>query len=476
MRDVITIPRLMIAGVSSGSGKTTAMVALCRALTRRGLRVAVFKTGPDYLDPTYHARAANSRSHNLDAWMMGQESLLATFAAATVGADIAVIEGVMGLFDGVGPTSEEGSSAQVGKWLGAPLVLVVDASGMARTLAAVVLGCTAFDPALAVAGVLCNRVGSRGHLDLLRSALPTPACVGGLPREPLLSFPERHLGLRTAEDSDEADARMNAWADRMEAWCDVEQILAIANAAPAVPLLTVRIEAAVSPVAQCRIAYANDEAFHFYYEDNLQRLRACGAELVPFSPIHDAGLPKVDGLYLGGGYPEVHAEALAANQSMLQSIRSFAEDGGPVYAECGGLMYLCSRIHTDTGCYRMVDLIPGEAVMRNRLQALGYVEVTTTVPTILGPAGLRYRGHQFRYSELRELPPSTDLAFAIERRRSGAVETEGYCFGRNVLASYVHGHWASNPAVPQHFVNACAAYSTSRTHRFAAQAATSGDD
>ncbi len=461
MTNILTMPRLVIGGVSSGSGKTTAMVALCRALTQRGLRVAAFKAGPDYLDPTYHARATRTRSHNLDAWMMGRDSLLRTFAAGAEGADIALIEGVMGLFDGVGPLSDEGSTAQVAKWLDAPVLLVVDAGGMARTLAAVVHGCRTFDPALRVAGVLCNRVGSRGHLDLLRAAVTDLPVLGGLPREPELAFPERHLGLRTADESTVTEQQMDRWAARIEEWAQVDQVLALAREAPPVhvPAMATISDAPRS----CRIGYALDEAFHFYYEDNLQRLRACGAELIPFSPVHDAVLPEVDGLYLGGGYPEVHAEALAANATMLASIRQFADEGGPVYGECGGLMYLCSSIRVNAGAaFPMVGLIGGEAVMRDRLQALGYVEVTTTADTILGPAGLLYRGHQFRYSELCGLEATTERAFEIRRRRPGATEHEGYCYGRNVVGSYVHGHWASNPTISGSFVTACVAYRRQR--------------
>lgn len=475
MNETIATPRLMIGGISSGSGKTTCMVALCRALRRRGLRVAAFKAGPDYLDPTYHARAAQTSSHNLDAWMMGRKSVLTTFASAAADADIALIEGVMGLFDGVGPTSEEGSSAQVAKWLGAPVLLVVDASGMARTLAAIVLGCTTFDDGLSFAGVLCNRVGSRGHLELLRSAIATPPILGGLPREPELSFPERHLGLRRADETAVTERQLDLWGERIEEWCDVERILAVARQVPELPAPSWRASSPSADAVPCRIGYAQDEAFHFYYEDNLRRLRAAGAMLIPFSPIHDSGLPEVDGLLIGGGYPEVHAQALAANGAMRDSIRRFAEYGGPVYGECGGLMYLCSSIRVESGSsYPMVGLISGEAVMRNRLQALGYVEVTTTVPSILGPAGQNYRGHQFRYSELCGLveTPSVETALleatkrplALNHRRSGAIDLEGYTYGQNVLASYVHGHWASNPAIPGHFANACAAYAASRPH------------
>ncbi len=467
------IPRIVIAGTSSGVGKTTFMVGLSRALTKRGLRVATFKVGPDYLDPTYHARAIGpisqdgpiikdgAVSQNLDSWMMGREALLGTFTSASRNADIALIEGVMGLFDGVSASSEEGSTAEVAKWLDAPVLLAVDTSGMARTLAALVHGCATFDPSLNVAGVLCNRVGSRSHLDLLREAVSTVPVLGGLPKEPTLRFPERHLGLLTASEESLGESQMDAWAERVEAWCDVNQILAIARDAS--PLATTAILQATNVAPSCRIGYALDEAFHFYYEDNLRRLETLGATLVPFSPMVDQKLPEVDGLYLGGGYPEVHAAALAANTSMRSAILRFADAGGPVYAECGGLMYLAQGIRTlDGTLYPMVGLIAGEAVMHDRLQRLGYVEVETIADSILGSAGQMFRGHQFRYSELLGLTDATPCIYRATRRRTGAVEREGYASGRNVVASYIHAHWASNPAMAANFVASCAVYRKDR--------------
>lgn len=453
----LQIPRLVIAGTASGVGKTTVMVALCRALRLRGLKVAVFKAGPDYLDPTYHARAANIASHTLDGWMMGKQAVLETFAFVAQNADVALVEGVMGLFDGASPTSEEGSTAQIAKWLEAPVLLVADVSGMARTLAAIVHGCAAFDLELWLAGVLCNKVGSRGHLDLLRKAVTDPPVVGGFLAEGSLSFPERHLGLQTASNSAISEAVIEEWAERAAQWLDIEQILSIARSAKVLAGVTV---AKMEPQAEsrqstCRIGYAYDAAFHFYYEDNLRRLRELGAELVPFSPIHDKHLPEVDGLYFGGGYPELYAESLSANASMKGEIAALAAGNAPIYAECGGLMYLSSSIRTLEGdSYPMVNLIHAEVAMRDGLQALGYVEVETTDSSILGPAGSHFRGHQFRYSELVQLSTEVRCLYTLQRRRTGAVQTEGYSTG-NILASYVHAHWASNPTIASNFVASC---------------------
>ncbi|WP_437734575.1 cobyrinate a,c-diamide synthase [Sorangium sp. So ce1335] len=495
------IPRLVVAGTASGVGKTTTTVAIARALRARGLRVALFKCGPDYLDPTYHARAVAGTSHNLDGWMMGRDAVLSTFAAEAEGADVALIEGVMGLFDGASPTGEEGSTAEIAKWLDAPVALVVDASGMARSVAALVQGFAGFDPGLRVAAVVCNQVGSRGHLDILRQAQRSPPVLGGLPREQAQSFPERHLGLRTADEAALPEARFEHWGARAEEWIGLDALLEMARGAPALP--EPAQGATVSPgpaqgapaggaraaAPRARIGVAFDEAFHFYYADNLRRLEAAGAELVRFSPLRDARLPEVDALYLGGGYPEAHAERLADNAAMRAEIRAFAGRRGPIYAECGGLMVLTEAIRTlDGRAHPMVGLVPAEAVMCEKLQALGYVEVETQVRTILGGAGLRFRGHQFRYSELRptqaapapEPPPAPaaqatpaaqasplapaaqaplpiEHAYSVRRRRGGQVAREGY-LAQRVLASYVHAHWASNPLVPEGLVASAAAH------------------
>jgi cobyrinic acid a,c-diamide synthase len=463
------IPRLLIAATGSGAGKTTATIALIGALRARGMRVAAFKCGPDYLDPTYHRRAAGAPSHNLDGWMMGREAVLATFARAADGADIAVIEGMMGLFDGAAPDSDEGSTAEIAKWLNAPVLLVVDASGMARTVAAVAAGFKHFDPRLNLAGLICNRVGSRGHLDLLRAASPHVPVLGGFPAEPRAAFPERHLGLLSADDKSVAPPLFAAWTLLASEWLDLEAILALARGAP--PLAGCAIEPwprRASAAARCRIGLAYDAAFHFYYADNLRRLESAGAELVRFAPTRDRELPEVDGLYLGGGYPEACARELAGNRAMLEAMRDFVHRGGPIYAECGGLMYLTEAIRTlDGRRWPMAGIVAGEAVMSDRLQALGYVEVETRTGSIIGPAGMRLRGHQFRYSTLTP-PPSGQVGrvYTVRPRWGGAPFEEGYRAG-SVLASYVHVHWASSPQAAERFVDSCAAWRAEQRGRSA---------
>lgn len=486
------MPRLLIAGVCSGVGKTSIAVGLIRALRQRGARVVPFKCGPDYLDPTYLSRAAGRPCHNLDGWMMGRQAVVDTFVHASADADIAVIEGVMGLFDGASPTTEDGSSAQLGKWLGAPVVLVVDASGMARSIAAVAHGFANFDPELRVQAVLANRVGSRGHQEILQAALGETPLLGALEGNAALAFPERHLGLRTADSETISEELLDAWGEEVARGFDLKRLLSLAASAPrlsasalapslskpwrpAAPVQDALSEPVVTPSfgdlrapslprrvacperARCRIGLAFDAAFHFYYADNLRRLEALGAALVHFSPIDEHELPEVDGLLIGGGYPEMHAARLAQNEGLKRAIWEFAESGKPIYAECGGLMYLAQSIRTlDGEVHPMVGLIPTPVDVSERLVALGYVEVETRSPSLLGPRGTRFRGHQFRYSSLRSPPGAAQCAYTIRRRRGGDPQLEGYSPKDNVLASYVHAHWASNPAIAENLVLACA--------------------
>jgi cobyrinic acid a,c-diamide synthase len=396
--------------------------------------------------------------------MMDRASVLATFARGAADADMAVVEGMMGLFDGASATADEGSSAEIAKWLGVPVILVVDASGMARTVAAVAHGFAHFDPSLHLAGIICNRVGSRGHLELLRSASLEVPVLGGFPGDEALSFPERHLGLISADDRSVAQPLFDKWAAMAAQWLDLEAIVAIARGAPALAgLETAELWPRSSGCApRCRIGLARDDAFHFYYEDNLRRLEQAGAQIVRFSPMRDTELPAVDGLYFGGGYPEAAASALSNNRSMIDAIRSFARDGGPIYAECGGLMYLSEGIRTlDGRSWPMAALIAGETVMAPRLQALGYVEVETRADSILGPAGTPMRGHQFRYSTLTPAAERNERIYDV-RPRWGDPFIEGYRSG-SVLVSYVHVHWASNPRAAEGLVNACASWRARRS-------------
>jgi len=440
------IPTVLVAAPSSGSGKTTVVCAIAAALRARGLDVRTFKAGPDYLDPTWHRVVTGRPSRNLDGWMTGRQGVRASFARGAEGGDIALIEGVMGLFDGRSPRSLEGSGAEIAQWLDVPVVVVVDASGMARTAGAVVAGLAGYQPDVQVAGVVFNRVGSIGHGKLLAEAMETvPAvrCLGSLAKRPDLAVPERHLGLVSGEI-----AVRPGWVADLAAWgagLDLDALLALARVPAVAPF------APITATPRVRIGVARDAAFHFYYEDNLDLLREAGAELVAFSPLTDATLPDdLDGVYLGGGYPEEHRATLAANVGMKDAIRAFP---GVIYAECGGLMFLGESLAGDDGAHTpMCGVLPVRTVMTGRLRTLGYREVTTTETTPFGPAGTVFRGHEFHYSELA----STDLAPSYRMTGRGGEGVEGWARG-NVLGSYVHAHFGSNPTLAPALVAACEA-------------------
>jgi len=452
---VYSAPQLLvIAGVASGVGKTTITLGLLEAFRRRGLVVQAFKIGPDFIDPGFHELITGRPSHNLDGWMCGREHLIATVAREAADADLAIIEGVMGCFDGFDGSSEDGSTAQVAKWLAAPVVLVVDVKGQSRTAAAVVLGCERLDPALNVAAVIANRVGGDVHRRWVEDAIAATCravSVGAVRRDDLLTLPERHLGLVTAVEGTLTSALRARWAEIIETSIDLDQLLKIA-----VPLrenAPVRFAMQVAPT-RARIGVARDAAFQFYYPENLERLRAAGADIVFWSPQAADTLPDVDGLYFGGGYPELYAHALSENERVRKTVRAFAEAGRPIYAECGGLMYLAEALEDlDEVSHPMVGVLPATVHMRPRKLSLGYTEVFFTADTPLGPAGTAARGHEFHYSTLGPVPDVVPRAWRLETRRGGG-RTEGYVIGRTLM-SYVHLHFASCPEMPRRFVDAC---------------------
>jgi cobyrinic acid a,c-diamide synthase len=454
----------LIAAPQSGSGKTTASLAVMAAFTRRGLAVAPFKCGPDFIDPGYHRLVTGRPSINLDAWMCPADFVRDTFHLHTTGADVAVIEGVMGLFDGLGSSSREGSSAQIAAITGAPVVLVVNARGMAASAAALVKGFTEFDPQVRLAGVIFNNVGGKSHAELLSTALastlPGVAVFGCIPREDSLALPSRHLGLVTAEDNPLPHEFIERLADMAEEFLDLAGLagLGFTSLQPADSLRLVDPESGSKSGAEpaARIAVARDAAFCFCYADNLRLLREAGAETVFFSPLDDRGLPPdIAGIYLPGGYPELHAERLSANAGLKKAIISAIHDGVPVYAECGGLIYLSEGLE---GAGDFVGTFPVRARMLPKRKALGYRQIETCADTLLGTAGTLAKGHEFHYSEIGELPADIDRVYQVTRQ-GRERPPEGYRY-RNCLASYIHLHFGSNTAIATAFVAACKAYRT----------------
>ena len=449
---------LLIAGTGSGVGKTSITLGLVAALKRRGLVVQTFKVGPDFLDPTWLALASGRPCYNLVGWMCGEQYARSLFTKKSIDADIAVIEGVMGLFDGAEPDGLAGSSAEIARWLGVPVLLVVNSHGVARTLAATVSGFCNFEQGVRIGGVIANQTGSERHADWLATALQAaglPPLAGAVPRNGLPTLPSRHLGLVTAGSACLTPELLTELADRTEQYLQLDRILQLAAAAPEPVSQPRPTPASTDPVV--RIGIAQDAAFHFYYPDNLEALEAAGAELVRFSPLQDSVLPPdLDGIYLGGGYPEEQAANLAANNGMLEAIRNFIALEKPLYAECGGLMYLSQGIELlDGSRHQLVGALPFWTRMLPRRKALGYVEVTLQQDTLLGSAGQTLRGHEFHYSEIiDESDNSGSRPYLTHKRRADASTENGYLQG-NLLASYIHLQFAAHSESAACFIQTC---------------------
>ncbi len=461
-----------VAGTQSGCGKTTITLGLIAALRERGMRVQPFKVGPDFIDPGFHSQIASRQSRNLDGWMLEKSYNRRLFRRLHSEADVALVEGVMGLFDGYDGSTESGSTAEMAKWLGIPVILTVNARSMARSAAAVILGFASFDPALRIAGVIFNQIGGDGHLNYLKEAmeacLPRVPVLGGIPREEAIQIPERHLGLVTADEV----VLDRHWRQKItgivEQHVDMDALLTAVEYSPG-ERMTIRMGAEASggvlmSPRDCRgdspvsIAVARDAAFCFYYQDNLELLADAGATPVFFSPLAGDRIPEgVSGLYLGGGYPEVFAQRLSANRRFFDSLEEAASRGMPIHAECGGLMVLGRFIETHGGerC-SMAGLLPFGTRMLSRRKALGYAEVFLQRHCLLGREGTVMRGHEFHYSEIIEAleDPDLSLAYRIRKRKLEPDRQEGYMKG-SVLASYVHLHWGSNPSAPVALVEQC---------------------
>jgi cobyrinic acid a,c-diamide synthase len=444
----MSAPRIVVAGTHSGVGKTTVATGIMAAFRRRGLRVQGFKVGPDFIDPTFHHAATGRPSHNLDGWMLSREANLDVFARAIDDADVAIIEGVMGLFDGKSTPSLSGTTAEMAIWLDAAVILVLDAAAMAGSAAAIVHGFDTLVPEFRLSAVVCNKVASEKHYGYLRDAITArcrPALIGYLPRDANFSIPERHLGLYLAHEALTED-RLRQLAEWIESHLDLDRLLEL-SARPKLALTPLK-EPAQKP-KHVRIGIARDAAFCFYYHDNLELLRTLGAELIDFSPIADCTLPPgLDGIYLGGGYPELHAEALSANESMRAAIVEFAANDAPVYAECGGFMYLTRAIVDAEGrSWPMGGIFPTSARMQKRLAKLGYIEVENCEAEGWLAPGECARGHEFRYSIIDPMPETICRVYR--------EPAEGYRV-RSVLGSYVHLHFLSCPSFAEKFVHDCA--------------------
>jgi cobyrinic acid a,c-diamide synthase len=444
------VKAFVVAGTASGVGKTTVALAIISALRSRHLTVQPFKCGPDFIDGGHLALVANRAARNLDTWMLNSEANRETFSRASANCDAAVVEGMMGLFDGVTGSSEEGSTAEIAKLLDLPVVLVLDAGNSARSIAAVVRGFATFDPGLRFAGVVLNRVAGDAHFRMLDAAIrqssPVPV-LGWLPMEADAVIPERHLGLHAAAEGVGVSlSTLTRLGNRL----DLEQLL---NATTCNQRFeTARARSVESRYEGVRVGIARDQAFSFYYEDNLDLLRENGAEIVEFSPLIDSVLPEnLHALYFGGGYPELHVASLSGNVRLLQDIREFADANKPIYAECGGLMYLAEKLTTIEGqSYPMASILPVAIEMTKSLVHFGYADVEFTHDCLLGKKGTAVRGHSFHCSRIVAHDPLR-CAYRVHYSLSGRREEEGFAH-RQVLGSYIHLHFRSNLSLVSSFL------------------------
>ncbi len=447
-------PAFMIGATRSGGGKTTLTIGILAALVRRGMKVQCFKCGPDFIDPTLHETVTSTVSYNLDIRMMGGQCCRDTFERKCRDCDVAVVEGVMGLFDGA-----EASSAALAKLLDVPVFLVIDASSCAESSAAVLKGFVDFDPELRVCGAIFNRIGSARHRELIETAVRDRCRIGYLgfmPRDDAFVIPERHLGLHMGSEKPLDGHSLGRLTDSVETNLDLD--LMLNTAVPSVSRPSEQPAAAASrpavarrSEAKARIGVAMDEAFCFYYRQNFELLESCGFELVPFSPIRDEELPPLlEMLYFGGGYPENHAARLSANLRIRDQIRAFHADGRPIYGECGGFMYLC-RTLTDMegGCFPMAGVFPFDSALNKRLRRLGYRRVQLRAGCLLGDRGDILHGHEFHYSDIEidqngSLP---DGVITLYRLDNNALE--GYSVG-SAVGSYIHLHFGGTPSALSH--------------------------
>lgn len=452
--------RVVIAGTNSGVGKTTITIGIMAALKKRGYVVQGFKCGPDYIDPKFHTAITGRKSRNLDSWMLHKDIVHDIFIDASIGADISIIEGMMGLYDGRSPDCNEGSTAEISVLLEAPVILIVDISSIARSAAAIVKGYQMFDPAVKIGGVILNQAGSVGHYEICKLAIEQECDIpvlGYILKDDVLKIRERNLGLVPAIERGELNTFFETVSSIMEKQIDLDKLLAISIQ----PSLKKKTSLFTKKEEECvTIAVAYDEAFNFYYEENLKMLQLHGARLKYFRPLRGEAIPDdVDGLYIGGGFPDEYLETLTSFRKNNSKLKTLIENGLPVFAECGGFMFLCESITTVNGeTFPMVGIIPGKIRMMPTLQAIGYREVTALYDSVILKAKEKAFGHEFHYSIFEELQPMNKVYHSKGLRKEGY---EGFHLD-NVTAGFTHIHFASNQNIPKRFIQVCKKYQSSK--------------
>lgn len=453
------IPRIVIAGTNSGCGKTTIAIGIMAALNKRGLKVQPYKTGPDYIDTLFHEFVTEHKGRNLDSWLLDIDTLKYVFCNGFVDSEIAVIEGAMGLYDGLG-TTDSGSTAHISKLLSAPVILVIDATGMSMSAAATVKGFSEFDKKVNISGIIINNIKSRPQYELLKEIIEKYTdieVIGFLFRNTDIKIDSRHLGLKSAVEVEDLETKINKVSISLEETLNFERLIEIAMKTEELYYEHKLVDCKKNKFSGLKIGVAYDKSFNFYYNDNIDLLKYMGAEIEFFSPLTDKMLPRdLDGIYIGGGYPEVYGERLAANVTMRKDIIDSAENGMTIYAECGGLMYLTESItDKDNKKYDMVGVFNGNCNMTSRLRRFGYVDCEVTKDCILGSKGTKIKGHEFHYSIENIENINTCLSVAkIRIGKEVVIWESGYMY-KNVVASYPHIHFLSNISIAESFLNSC---------------------
>jgi len=447
------IPRIVLAGVTSGVGKTSITTAIIHGLKKKGYSVQPFKVGPDFIDPSYLTSISDKTAYNLDIWMMGKNGVLKSFIQNSQ-ADLSIIEGVMGYYDGFEGKSSFASTYDVANIIKSQVILVLDASKVARSIAATAMGFKNFEKNSRICGIILNKIGSQKHEKLCRDALKKTGLpiLGVIPRSDVLQLESRHLGLIPVKEELSLDKKIKSIAKSLSSFIEIEKIIKLSKDVPNLP----QINVPKNKKRQTRIAVALDESFNFYYQDNIDSLKRLGAEIVYFSPISDKKVPSCDGIYIGGGFPEVKGDLLQKNDQMKKMIKKYAEDGLPIYAECGGLMYLTRSISYKSGKYKMVGLFDAVTVMEKKLK-LNYTSAKITSNSPFSLRSKIIRGHEFHYSELDLLSKDSKFAYDLSIGIGIKNKKDGLTL-YNTLASYMHIHFSNSP-IAEKFVNACISYS-----------------
>ncbi len=447
---MIKLPRIIIAGTNSGVGKTTVTLGIMSALVKKGIIVQGFKSGPDYIDPSHHNFVTGNASRNLDTWIMGNDVCRELFERSAIKADVSVIEGVMGLYDGSIDSTGLGSTAHLAKVLKAPVILVINAKGMAQSAGAMVLGYKEFDKDINLAGVIVNNVAGQSHYDYIKKSVEKTCSIpvlGYLQKDKEITIPERHLGLIPSAENKTHSILYERLGEMVLETIDIDELLKVARSADDFPNYKKTIFQEDNRTYDIQIALAKDEAFCFYYQDDIELFESLGARIRYFSPLNDERIPDdVDGIFIGGGFPELYAERLMKNTSMRNAISDAASQGTLIYGECGGMMYLLEElIDTEERSFRMCGVLEGTSRMENKRQGLGYISVGALCDNPLCKKGDTFRAHEFHWSRLLDVPKDTVFAYEARKSNGKRCGLDGIYSKDNIIASYTHVHFSSNP-------------------------------